>query len=359
MTRDLHPLIKVNLIFLLFFLIFGGMYFGRDFFIPLTFAAILAMLLTPLCIKFEKLGLGRILATTLCILILLTFFVGLGALISTQIAGFSDDFPQMQQQLTKKVTDVQQFIAEKLGISPEEQKEVLKNQSSESDDENSILSNFLNSFTSFSASSLLMLVYLFMLINYRQRFSGFVLKVVSESKRQEARQIITDSSRVAQQYLVGRVLLILTLMVCYTIGFVIIGLENALLLAIIASVMSIIPYIGNIIGIAFPLLMALMQEDGLWLFLGVIIIFSVVQFVESYIMEPYIVGAEVDIHPFFTIVIIVIGELVWGISGMILAIPLLGIIKIVFSHIDSMKPYAYLISGGKTEDQKKWWKKLL
>lgn len=355
----LQPLLKANLILLLLFLIIGGLYIARAFLIPLAFAAIFAMLLTPLCVKMEGLGINRALATLLCVLLLLVFFFGLGTLLSAQIASFSEDLPQIEKQLNQQLSQVQQFIQENFGISPREQKKAVQEESPSGS--GGMIVNFLGSFTTILASSLLMLVYLFMILYYRNRFLKFVLKVVSEDKKDRAQHVITDSSHVAQQYLVGRGILILILAIMYSIGFLIVGIDNAILISLLAALVSIIPYIGNIIGVSFPLFMALTQGGDVWLFIGVLIVFSIVQFVESYVLEPYVVGAEVDIHPFFTIVVIVAGEMVWGIAGMILAIPLFGILKIIFDNIESLRPYGYLIGdtegegGNKIRDKIKDW----
>lgn len=347
----LYPLIKANLILLLLFLIFAGLYFSSAFLIPLAFAGILAMLMTPLCNKMEAMGIHKGVASFLCILVLILLFAGVGVLLSAQVASFSEDLPRIERQLTQQLNTVQQFIQENLGISPRKQEQAVKSSSgSGSGGTGSMIITLLGSFTTIMANSLLVLVYMFLLLFYRSRFPKFILKVVSKDRKEQARQIIHDSSQVAQQYLIGRGILILILAVLYSIGMTIIGLDNALFLSVLAALLSIVPYVGNILGVFIFLFMALAQGAGNTIYIGILTIFMFVQFFESYFLEPYVVGAEVDIHPFFTVVIIIIGELIWGIAGMILAIPILGIFKIIFSHIDYMEPYAYLIGDTRDKD---------
>src|SRR5690349_22225494 len=76
---------------------------------------------------------------------------------------------------------------------------------------------------------------------------------------------------------------------------------------------------------------------------GIIVTYAIVKFLQTYILEPLVVGGEVNINPLFTVVVLVVGELVWGIPGMVLAIPLLGIVKIICDHIEPLKPYGFLI----------------
>ncbi|HEX6171065.1 MAG TPA: AI-2E family transporter, partial [Chitinophagaceae bacterium] len=109
--------------------------------------------------------------------------------------------------------------------------------------------------------------------------------------------------------------------------------------------LEIIPFIGNLTGTLLAILMVVIQGGGAGMVLGVVITYLIVQFLQTYLLEPLVVGAEVNINPLFTIIILVVGELIWGIPGMVLAIPLLGIIKIICDHIPSLKPYGYLIGS--------------
>ena len=248
---------------------------------------------------------------------------------------------------------IQGLLQDRFGISPAQQKQAVKDGSPEDGKVGSMIVSFLGSLTGMLANVVLVLVYMFLLLYYRSRFPTFIMKVVSEDQKEQARHIITESSRVAQQYLIGRGILILVLAVCYSIGLLIAGLDNAVFLSLIAALLSIIPYFGNLISLALFLLMAMAQGGGTSLFITIFIVLTVTQFIESYVLQPLIVGAEVNIHPFFTVVIIIIGWLLWGIPGMILAIPLLGMVKIIFSHIKVLKPYAYLIGNTRDTDDTK------
>ena len=137
------------------------------------------------------------------------------------------------------------------------------------------------------------------------------------------------------------------LWVMYSIGFSIVGVKYAVLFAIICGLLEIVPFIGNLTGNLLTILMVVIQGGGMGMVIGVVITYLIVQFLQTYILEPLVVGAEVNINPLFTIVILVLGELVWGIPGMVLAIPLLGILKIICDHVESLKPYGYLIGSDK------------
>jgi predicted PurR-regulated permease PerM len=104
-----------------------------------------------------------------------------------------------------------------------------------------------------------------------------------------------------------------------------------------------VPFVGNLSGTAITILVNLAQGASSGVLIGILITYAVVQFLQSYILEPLVVGDRVSINPLFTIGGIVAGELVWGIPGMILAIPIMGMTKIVCDNIESLHPYGYLM----------------
>jgi len=107
--------------------------------------------------------------------------------------------------------------------------------------------------------------------------------------------------------------------------------------------LEIIPFVGNLTGTLITVTMGLVQGGDIRLILGILITYGFVQFIQTYLLEPLVVGREVNINPLFTIIGIVAGEAVWGIPGMILAIPIIGITKIVCDHFEPLKPYGFLL----------------
>jgi predicted PurR-regulated permease PerM len=174
----------------------------------------------------------------------------------------------------------------------------------------------------------------------------FILKVVPIERKERTEKVIHDSTQVAYRYLSGLAMMIVMLWILYGIGFSIVGVKNALFFAVLCGLLEIVPFVGNLTGTTITVLMAITQQGGGGnMVIGVIVTYAIVQFVQSYIIEPLVVGAEVNINPLFTIVALVVGEMLWGIAGLVLAIPLLGMFKIVCDNIAPLKPYGFLIGG--------------
>ncbi|MGK7392674.1 MAG: AI-2E family transporter [Candidatus Cyclobacteriaceae bacterium M2_1C_046] len=337
-----------NKILLFLILLFVGLYYAKNFLIPIAYAVILAMLLQPLRVRFEKARIHPRWATFFCVL---TFFFILSALIfliAFQVTELYNDLPEIQRNAEIKLEKLKVYLSEEWSITKEQQDKIFNAFSLE--EQKQRLENIFTSFAFYTFDIFLIMVYVYVFLYFKDHFKRFILKLVPLYNNTKAKEIMKDSGDVAGRYLVGKLILTLFLIVIYAIGFFFIGIKYALFYAIIAGVLSVIPYVGNFIGGVFPFAMAVINKD-LASGLAVIGLFFVVQIIETYIFEPLIVGKNVNLNPPFSILIIVLGGSVWGISGMILAIPYLGIMQIIFSYIDPLKPFAFLIGDTESWDE--------
>lgn len=323
--------------------------YAKGFLIPLTFGAILSMLLLPVTKWLETKGVNNVIAIILSILLLVLFFSGVIALLTWQIAGIGEDFTKFQDQLIQKYQQARQFISEHLGISHEKQQEMLKKQQSAGGGAGKGITAVLSGIGGFITDIILVLVYIFLFIFFRGRLKNFIVKIVPKEEQKNAVTTINSAQKVSQKYLTGMFMMIVCLWIMYGIGFTIAGVKNAFFFAVLCGLLEIIPFVGNITGTAFTVIMSLVQGQGSNVIVGILITYAIVQFLQTYILEPLVVGAEVNINPLFTIVGLVAGETLWGIAGMVVAIPLMGIFKIVCDHVDPLKPYGYLIGQEKKE----------
>ena len=346
MLRPL-PLERINKMLFFIILISIILHFGRDFLVLIAFAALLAMLMTPLSDRLEKHRINRIISSLLSVLIIVSVIAGVIMLLSAQIANINQDFPQIKSRVGEMSADVQLWISNTFGINMEQQVDKIKEDGSGMmSSAGGILTGMLTGTVTLIGSFLLVLVFTFLFLLQREKYENFVVMLYKNDRREEAKEIIEKISKIAQKYLAGRLISIVLLAIIYTIGFMIIGLKNAILLSAIAAVVTFIPYVGPFIGGLVPFFMAIVGgsfNQAAW----VLVIVVVAQFIDNYLIEPYVVGGAVNISAFFTIFILILGGVVWGIAGVILFLPLLGIIKIIFENVEGLEPYAYLIGDQK------------
>lgn len=337
--------------FLLFLsLLTIALYYGREVIIPFSLAALLAMLFLPLSRKLESKGISRGFAALICLLVFLGVLTGLFALLSWQIADLSKDLTGIQEKITGYINQLRQYVSDTFSISPAQQKELMeKQQSSGGGKLTGFVTGFMSSLMSILVNFILVLVYIFLLLYFRSHLRKFILKLSPPQDQAKSIAAMDKGSKVAQQYITGLGMMIVTLWILYGIGFSIVGVKHAIFFAILCGMLEIVPFIGNVTGTALTIIVSLAQGGDMNLVLGIVVVYATVQFLQTYILEPLVVGAEVNINPLSTILVIVIGETVWGIAGMVLAIPLLGITKIICDHVDGLKPFGFLIGEEKNK----------
>ncbi len=388
------------------FLILGSLYFlfhglvaGQDFLVPVVTALILAFLMNPVAQKLMKWGIGRFWAVLISDLIVVLFFAFMIFLLAAQANRVVKNWSQIEKSLKPKIEWVFQFYDENLRGSvgqftqgresqnqnqsssqdangkdqnqdgDQDKDENQKNESSQSQpDDKQIagisLDNIRNSLTAivsdiitFTSNLLLMLVYIFFFMYYQRKFENALVELFPEEKRENVRNVVKQSSGVAQQYLFGRLILIGILAGMYMLAFVILDLEYAIFIALLAALFALLPYIGNVIGFVLAVGISLMTGGDTAQLIGIVVSFTVIQLIENYFLEPYVIGQKVNLNPVIIIVGVVFGGFVWGIMGMLLVIPLLGILKVVFDNIATLNPLGYALGEKETSGDEDGMKK--
>lgn len=344
-------LVRFVLIFLAGFLFFGTLYLTREILIPICFAALLAMLMLPLCRKLESWRFPRWLAILISLLVVVTVVAGLVFLVVSQVIRFADDLPQYQEAVNSKIERFQNFFEDKTNVTPENQASFLNDKVTDFLESGGKYVKMLFVATTTTLVTIgLVLIYSFFFLLFRNRFRSFVLMIVAGDQKSRTQDIINESSKVTVKYLSGVLIVIVILAVLNSVGLMIIGLDYAIFFGSLVAILNIIPYIGVILGSVLPITMALVTKDSLWVAAAVAGIFAFNQFIENNFLTPKIVGTQVNLNPLATIIVLLIGGSIWGVAGMIIFLPFLGVLKIIMDHITPLKPYAYLI-GIEKEDK--------
>jgi len=338
---------------LFFFLSFAGLYFAAEFLIPVALAAIFSMLFIRLCSWFESKGIGRGISSLFCILLFVSVIALIVFLLSWQLSGLAENMGAMKQRMVNLFSDLQLWLHEQVGITVKQQKDLVKQQSEGAGSgAGTMLAGFASSVMGIMVNTILVIVYMFLFLVNRSHIKKFILKLVPSDEKNTAANVVHKAGKIAQQYLSGLGAMIAMLWVMYGIGFSVVGVESAIFFAVLCGILEIIPFIGNLTGTSVTVLAVLAQGGDSKMIIGVLVTYAMVQFIQTYILEPLIVGEQVNINPLFTILVIVLGEMVWGIAGMILAIPLLGIVKIICDHVPDLQPYGFLIGTEKQRNKK-------
>lgn len=332
----------VNLLFLSI-LVGIVMYFGREILVLITFGALIAMLMIPLADKLEKHHISRIFSSLISVFIIIIVISGVFMLLYSQIISVIHDIPKIKSEFAELIAGMQKWINDQFGVAFGEHVGSLKDHASDAVGKSGgIIADIVTEAFTAIGKILLVLVFIFLFLFQREKYEYFVIMLHQNEKREEAKEVIEKITKISEQYLAGRLIAIFIIIILYIIGFLIIGLKNGVLLAAIAGLVAIIPYLGPLMGGLVPFFMAIINGSYNQAF-EVVIIVLIVNAIDHYFIEPYVVGGSVNISPFFTIIVLILGGLFWGLAGIILFLPLLGIIKIICENVEGLQAYAFLI----------------
>ncbi|MCC5942134.1 MAG: AI-2E family transporter [Balneolaceae bacterium] len=320
--------------------------FGKFIVMPLACAAIISLLLNPVVVRFEIWKLGRVFSIVLVLLLIMLIFSGFFTLIAVQVVEFFEKLPEITEKLKKTMAEGIISIETFSGISKESQTEYAKNAIDNLfDSGGEFLSSLAGATTGTITFIVLLPIFIFFMLYYKKMYVIFLQKMFEKSQNSEIDNVLLKVQNVTQNYLVGLFTVLGIMAILNSIGLLIIGLDYAIPFAIFASMLAIIPFVGAILGAVPAVLYAFLIHDSLWLPLLVIAVFSTVQLIESSLLTPRIVGSKVSINPFVAIIVLLLGGKIWGIAGMILFIPLIGIMRVGFSQVHELKPFGYLLGN--------------
>lgn len=316
----------------------------RETLIPLAFSVLLAILLHPVCVWLEHRRVPRIAAILLSILVLIIVISVLLYVVTLQIGSFAEELPRITEKaetiLDQTLTMGERYLSLSRSQQVTEAKKYLVNMLSEG---RAVLLNTLVTTTGAISTFILLPLYIFFFLLYRDFFRRFFYKAIAAVPNDDLNILLKKIYAVIQSYLSGLFLVIIIVGVLNSIGLLLLGVPHAIFFGFLAGFLILIPYIGILIGSLFPALLSIVTMDSPWYALGVIGVMSFVQFLEGNFITPNIVGSKVSVNPMAAIVALFLGGQLWGLSGLILALPITAILKVILDTIPSLEPYGFLL----------------
>ncbi|MGE8293242.1 MAG: AI-2E family transporter [Sphingobacterium sp.] len=325
---------------------------GDTILIPMILGLLFSLLLIPLSNFMErKLHFPRTLAGILSVII---FFGVLGYglfLLASQLTLLKEDFPAFKEQIMDGVDKLQTWVSQQFGIQHKDQIDFINKTASKSVDSGTLfLGTALVSLSSMFILFVFTFLYTFFLLIYR----GHIVKFLLFVNRVEDRPIVVDVVRqiqyVVKKYLIGLLIQMSLVSLLVFITLSLIGVKYSLLLALITGVFNVLPYVGIFSAMLIISILTFATSSFTHVAL-VIVALIIIHMIDSNFIVPKIVGSKVKVNSLFAMLSIIIGEMVWGISGMFLAIPILAIVKIVMDRIKELKPWGFLLGEENSKDE--------
>jgi predicted PurR-regulated permease PerM len=319
-------------LFWLQIVVFGGviLYFGRSVFIPLSYALLISFVLYPACAWMERRGFRRLTAILIAVTLMILTGVLLVVLLVQQMLAFANEWPRLQGLVDGGLDTLAQYVVSEWGISRESQTRWL---GWLTDASGKGVVDVLKIFLSSSAVSVAMLVlvpvYVVLILSFRKYYLGIIYRLLPGERRDSVREMILQSATAYYNFIKGMAVVYLIVGVLNSVGLLLLGIPHAILFGFIASVLTFIPYIGIVIGSLLPITMAWITTNSIWYPLGIVGVFVFVQYLEANVIFPLAVSRRLNVNTLVMLLAIFTGGILWGLSGMILFVPFVGIAKLV------------------------------
>jgi predicted PurR-regulated permease PerM len=325
---------------------------GKDLLDPLIFGFLFAILLLPISAFLEKkIRLPRTLSSLLAILLFLAFVAGVMYLVGSQISNLANDWPKLKSQVSQSIGDLSEWIQHVFHISASKQMSYVRTTDSK------IMAYGTDVIgQTFGAVSSIMLFYVFILIFtffillYRSLLIRFIVWVFSDEYSAVVYDIVENIQSILRQYILGLLLEMFVVACLACTAFWWFDVKYAVLLGIIVALFNLIPYLGIFTALLLSSLITF-ATGNIKAATEVAISVLCIHAIDSNFLLPTIVGSKVKLNALTTFLGIILGEMIWGLSGMFLSIPLMAIMKIIFDRVDSLKPWGFLLGSGKEESK--------
>jgi predicted PurR-regulated permease PerM len=353
------PIQKVAFSLIIFVIVIFGLKILQDIIVPFIIAGLFSFLLYPICSYLEKHKVPRTIAILISIIISIGFLSLFIYLTYSQIIQLESLIPIIEKKSVIWFNETEKFLKTTLRMNhtqlvAEGRKhlaDILKNSTL-------IISQTLSTTSSFLMNISLLPLYIFLFLLYRDFLKTFLYKLLNNTSKHQIALTLNKINSVVRSYIVGLLLVILIVGTLNSTALFVLGIQNAFFFGFFAGALVLLPYIGIAIGSALPILVALITKDSYWYALGVAGSFGVIQFLEGNFITPMIVGNKVSINSMVAIIALLLFANLWGLSGLVLALPLTAILKVIFDSSPNLKAWGFLLGDADhkdvQEDKKKY-----
>ena len=328
---------------------------GKFFIIPFFFAILLSVIVLPIQHFYDRFIKTHALSTILTFFTILLPLTAIVGFFSFQVSNVLSNLSNISGRLQQGTDNLFIWLSQYFHISVEDSQNFLKeNISGIVASPISVIQSTFSSFGIILLNIVLIILFMFFMLSYRIALKNFMLMQFEPMQRSGVAAVMVEIQKMLRQYLNGLLSVMIILAVLNSLGLWIIGVEYPILWASLAAFLTIIPYIGTTLGGGLPFFYALATAESWQQPAAVILMYVTVQQIEGNLITPYVVGSRVRINPLIAIIAILLMNELWGVSGIVLAIPIAATIKIIFDRIAPLKAVGTLMSSNIIKDQDKF-----
>ncbi len=322
----------------------GGVVFrlAKPVLFPFCLAVLLSFILSPVLDFLTRRKIPR--TVSIVLLIILTFIVLylLGSLFYTTGKAFAAELPKYGLKLTRLLTALQ----DRFNIPQLRLESIDWSQQLDLDRVGGFLLSTLGPFFSFLSNLSIILIFLIFILAGQGKTTAKLKASLDARRSGKIIEVISNIISQTQKYLAIKTIISFVTGVVATVILLAFGVDYAVFFGFLTFLLNYIPNIGSIIATAFPVLMALFQFESIWTAVWILLLLIVSQQIFGTFIEPRVMGEGLNLSPLLVIFSLFFWGWLWGLPGMILAVPMAAIIKIICQNIPDFEFIAVLMSRG-------------
>ncbi|HEV3411122.1 MAG TPA: AI-2E family transporter [Puia sp.] len=317
----------------------------RGILIPFSFALFLAVLLNPLMERLLIWGVPRVAAIAISLIVAVLLISGVWYFLANQIMQFTDQLPLLERKTSELIRRLQEYLLREFNIPVARTDSYLAEARAGI---RPLLGQMLGTVAGTMGTLFLLPLYTFLLLYYKKLILNFLYEIFAEENAGEVSTVLKQVRGAIQNYMYGLLIEALIVATLNTIALFILGVQYAILMGVLGALLNVLPFFGGILAALLPIMVATITKDGYNTQIGIAVSYMIIQFTDNHFLIPYIVSAKVRINALLSVVAVLLGGAVWGLSGMFLSIPFIGVLKILFDRIPELQPWGRLL-GDKVE----------
>lgn len=317
---------------------------GQSVLTPLLMAFFIALLLLPVFRWLRKYRVPEVLSIVLCIVLSFIIVGGIVLFLSWQIGNFANDIETIKENMLIHWGNLSNWVAAKVHYNMPQLSAAFKQQlNNMGNNAGKFIQGAMVSISSVFIFIGLVPIYVFLMLYYRHLLLRFVYLWFSEDEHDKVAEALNETQVMVKFYLIGLLIQIAYLTILLGGILLLLGIKHAILIGIIFAILNLIPYLGALIGNIIGVLLTLTTSQEMWQIWAVLGTIAFVQFLDNNILMPKIVGSKVKVNALASIVGIIAGGALAGISGMFLSLPVMALLKIIFDKTDNLKQWGVLL----------------
>lgn len=326
------------------------LYMLKSVLLPFVIAVFLTYIFKPIMIALRKRRVPMAVAVVVVLLLVLGILTGFSFVLSASVESFIGELPKYQGRLESLLGNALLSLegtGRDLGLIKQDFR---VEDAIELSSITAIVTSSLGSFISFFSNAFLILLFLIFMLSGTGSLIGKFDHIYADAQFARIAHVLATIDRQVRQYMLTKTLISLATGILGTIVLAAIGVDFALLWGFLLFLLNFIPNIGSLIATIFPVMIAVLQFDSLAPPAAVLVLLVLIQNIMGNVVEPKVMAFSLNLSPLLILASLIFWGWLWGIWGMILAVPLMAILKIVFENVPALRPVSVLMSGSVPKD---------